>query len=74
MGVVIKEGTFYFANAKEILLFCNGSWYTQSPGAIETLLEIGYPPPQNQMVSRRHNGMGKRGINAHQKAIELQLF
>jgi len=44
LGVVIKEGTFYFANAKEILLFCNGSWYTQSPGAIEALLEIGYPP------------------------------
>jgi len=44
LGVAIHEKKFDFTNAKEILLFCNGSWCTQSPRAIETLLEVGYPP------------------------------
>jgi len=43
LGVSIQEGTFDFSNAKEIVLFCNGSWCTHSPRAIKTLLKVGYP-------------------------------
>jgi len=43
LGVKIENGVFDFSQAKEILLFCNGSWCTHSPRAIKTLLEIGYP-------------------------------
>jgi rhodanese-related sulfurtransferase len=43
LGVTIKNGQFDFKHAKEILLFCNGSWCTHSPRAMKTLLKIGYP-------------------------------
>jgi len=32
-----------FANAKSILLYCNGAWCGQSPTAINALIELGYP-------------------------------
>lgn len=32
-----------FSKAKSLLLFCNGSWCSQSPQAIYKLLNIGYP-------------------------------
>jgi rhodanese-related sulfurtransferase len=32
-----------FSRAKEVALFCNGSWCEQSPRAIKALLAIGYP-------------------------------
>lgn len=33
-----------FSGAKDILLYCNGTWCGQSPAAIKNLLAIGYPP------------------------------
>ncbi len=38
-----SSGTWYFANAKTILLYCNGAWCGQSPTAIEALIKINYP-------------------------------
>lgn len=37
------KGNWDFSQAKELLLFCNGAWCGQSPTAIRSLLELGYP-------------------------------
>ncbi len=37
------DGSWDFANAPQLLLFCNGPWCDQSPRAIRNLLAIGYP-------------------------------
>ncbi len=42
-GVFNQEGMWNFANAKTLVLFCNGMWCGQSPANIRTLLEFGYP-------------------------------
>ena len=34
---------FDYANAKTLVLFCNGMWCGQSPASIMTLLKFGYP-------------------------------
>ena len=39
----LSDGTWDFANAQELLLFCNGPWCGQSPRAIRNLITIGYP-------------------------------
>lgn len=38
-----EDGAWDFANATDLLLFCNGPWCDQSPRAIKNLLEVGYP-------------------------------
>ncbi|MDX1295226.1 MAG: rhodanese-like domain-containing protein [Sulfurimonadaceae bacterium] len=38
------SGRFDFSNAPVVLLFCNGPWCSQSPRAINALLNLGYPP------------------------------
>lgn len=38
-----KKGTWNFSDAKTLLLYCNGAWCGQSPTAINTLIELGYP-------------------------------
>ena len=43
-GAINLEGLWDFANAKTLVLFCNGMWCAQSPSNIETLLRFGYPP------------------------------
>jgi len=44
LGVVKdKEGDYDFENAKTMVLFCNGSWCSQSPDMIFALMKIGYP-------------------------------
>lgn len=42
-GAVKKGDGWDFANAKSVLLWCNGPWCGQSPTAILGLLELGYP-------------------------------
>ncbi len=42
-GEYTKNGEWDFANAKTILLYCNGAWCGQSPTAINALIELGYP-------------------------------
>ena len=42
-GKVDASGSWDFDNAAELLLFCNGPWCGQSPRAINSLLEFGYP-------------------------------
>lgn len=44
LGIVQKEETYDFSNAKTILLFCNGAWCSQSPKMVKALLALGYPP------------------------------
>ena len=40
----VKMGSKWdFANAKTLLLYCNGAWCGQSPTAIHALIDIGYP-------------------------------
>ena len=39
-----KDGSYDFSEAPTILLFCNGAWCGQSPGAVKGLLKLGYPP------------------------------
>ena len=36
-------GRLTFSNAKELTLFCNGPWCDQSPRAIWSLIDAGYP-------------------------------
>jgi len=42
-GVAEEEGIFKFKNAKTLVMYCNGMWCGQSPAAIKTLLNFGYP-------------------------------
>ena len=45
MGVKINtDDTLDFSKVKEIVIFCNGPWCSQSVAMIKALLEIGYPP------------------------------
>jgi len=38
-----KKGKLDFTNAKHAIIFCNGSWCTQSAKAIKELVKLGYP-------------------------------
>lgn len=40
---VKKNKNWDFSNAKDLILWCNGMWCGQSPRAIESLLNHGYP-------------------------------
>jgi len=43
-GVKIQKNDEYdFSKAKTLVVFCNGSWCSQSPDMIFALLELGYP-------------------------------
>ncbi|WP_316014167.1 rhodanese-like domain-containing protein [Roseobacter sp. HKCCA0434] len=42
-GQLRSNGTWDFAEARELMMFCNGPWCGQSPTAIRNLLELGYP-------------------------------
>ena len=44
LGVLVKKKSYDFSQVKTILLFCNGSWCSQSPKMINALLALGYPP------------------------------
>ena len=44
LGVMVREKSYDFSQVKTILLFCNGSWCSQSPKMIKALLALGYPP------------------------------
>jgi rhodanese-related sulfurtransferase len=43
LGVLEQEGLWNFSQAKTLVIFCNGAWCNQSPGAIRALLKLGYP-------------------------------
>lgn len=44
LGIQKREhAAWNFANAKELVLWCNGMWCGQSPRAIKGLLALGYP-------------------------------
>lgn len=43
LGGVNNGGTWDFAGAKTLMLYCNGPWCDQSPRAINGLIEAGYP-------------------------------
>ena len=43
LGAVNRGGIWYFAKAKNLMLYCNGPWCDQSPRAIKGLLKAGYP-------------------------------
>jgi len=43
MHVKMKNGNYDFTEAKTMVLFCNGSWCSQSPNMIKNLMAIGYP-------------------------------
>ncbi len=38
-----EKGKLDFSNAKEAIVFCNGSWCAQSKWAIDALVSLGYP-------------------------------
>jgi rhodanese-related sulfurtransferase len=42
-GAISQEGLWNYANARTLVLFCNGMWCGQSPTNIKTLLNFGYP-------------------------------
>lgn len=43
LGAQNTGGSWDFTSAKELLLFCNGPWCDQSPRAISSLRDAGYP-------------------------------
>ncbi len=46
LGAKKTKDKWDFSNVKNLLLFCNGPWCSQSHFAIKGLLESGYPPDQ----------------------------
>jgi rhodanese-related sulfurtransferase len=42
LGVIEKQDDTDFSNAKELMIFCNGSWCSQAPRAINNLIRQGY--------------------------------
>lgn len=44
LGIKNVKGIFDFSHAKQLLIFCNGAWCSQSPKMIKALLKLGYPP------------------------------
>ena len=44
LGIKKVNNTLDFSETKELLLFCNGAWCSQSPKMIKALLNLGYPP------------------------------
>ncbi|MFT7878988.1 MAG: rhodanese-like domain-containing protein [Sulfurimonas sp.] len=44
LGIRQIDQRLDFSAAKELLLFCNGAWCSQSPKMIKALLKLGYPP------------------------------
>jgi len=43
LNVTAEKDKLDFSKAKQIIVFCNGSWCAQSARAIEELLKLGYP-------------------------------
>jgi rhodanese-related sulfurtransferase len=43
-GARVREGSWGFANAKTLVLYCNGFWCAQSSNAVHALLRVHYPP------------------------------
>ena len=43
MQVKKRQGKYDFSKAKTMVLFCNGSWCSQSANMIKELIAIGYP-------------------------------
>ena len=43
LGIKNINNKLDFSEAKDIILFCNGSWCVQSPRAIKQLIKKGYP-------------------------------
>lgn len=43
LGASENQGEWDFANARDLMLFCNGLWCDQSPRAIKNLISLGYP-------------------------------
>ncbi len=43
LGATEKKGTWDFSKARELMLFCNGSWCGQSRTALYNLASLGYP-------------------------------
>ena len=43
LGFIHNDEDKDFAQAKTLVLFCNGPWCKKSPGNIKRLLELGYP-------------------------------
>jgi len=50
----VSKGKYDFTDAKELVLFCNGTWCPQSTFAIENLIKIGYP---QEKISWYRGGM-----------------
>ena len=44
LGARKDADTWNFADAKKLMLYCNGPWCDQSPRAIKGLIKAGYPP------------------------------
>ena len=43
LNVSVHNDILDFSQAKQLILFCNGSWCAQSGRAIEALIKLGYP-------------------------------
>ena len=43
LGATESNGKWDFSKARELMLFCNGSWCGQSPTALNNLSSLGYP-------------------------------
>jgi rhodanese-related sulfurtransferase len=43
LGAKEADGKWDFAEARELMLYCNGLWCGQSPLAIKNLISLGYP-------------------------------
>ncbi len=62
-GAVQDEELWDYSDVKTLIMFCNGMWCGQSPRNIFTLLRYGYPAEKNQVVPRRHAGLGSPGAD-----------
>jgi 3-mercaptopyruvate sulfurtransferase SseA len=43
LGARFANGNWDFSAAKTVVMYCNGSWCSQSTSAVTALLKVGYP-------------------------------
>jgi rhodanese-related sulfurtransferase len=43
LGIIQRKSYLDFSRAKTAIIFCNGSWCSQSPKMILRLINLGYP-------------------------------
>ncbi len=58
LGAQKSDTEWDFSNALALTVFCNGPWDAQSARAVQNLIQAGYPPRENPILSWWHAALG----------------